>query len=412
MPSVALPISAHVVAILAIPFRPQDGEVADLVSTFAHVPGLGDQLHRGNDRVLMDAVEEAGEPAHVVKLPREGGGEIEAEAIDVHLADPVTEAVHQELKHPRMHHVQRVSRAGVIHVVAPVILHEAVVGAVIQAAETEHRPQMVPFTGVIVHDIQNDLETGGVQPLDHLLELGDLFAGRAALRIGRVRSEVPDRVVTPIVGESLLFEKMIVHEVMHRQQLDRRDSEFSKVIDGEVAADGFVSSADFLRNVRALLGEAFDVDLVDDGFRLRHIEQSVPSPIECIVDDDTFGHAPGIVAMIALEIRVGAAVHHVAEHFRTPVHQTGHGLRIWVQEKFRCIEAVPDVIGAFEHSHPQRFLGRAQIVEEAEIHSGGVLGEEREVNPFARHRGAEGIRAAFPDLKRGHLWRLAGQDSG
>ena len=46
----------------------------------------------------MDHVEEGGEAIHVVELAGEGGGEVEAEAVDVHLEDPVAEAVHDQLE--------------------------------------------------------------------------------------------------------------------------------------------------------------------------------------------------------------------------------------------------------------------------------------------------------------------------
>ncbi|WDT82281.1 MAG: hypothetical protein MPW14_11455 [Candidatus Manganitrophus sp.] len=40
-----------------------------------------------------------GEPVHLVQLARQRGGEIEAEAVDVHLGHPVAQAVHDQLHH-------------------------------------------------------------------------------------------------------------------------------------------------------------------------------------------------------------------------------------------------------------------------------------------------------------------------
>jgi hypothetical protein len=45
-----------------------------------------------NDGVLVNDVEESAQLVHVVEGAGEGGGEIEAEAIDVHLLDPVSQA--------------------------------------------------------------------------------------------------------------------------------------------------------------------------------------------------------------------------------------------------------------------------------------------------------------------------------
>ena len=54
------------------------------------------------------------------QLAGQGAGKVEAEAVDVHLDDPVAQAVHDELQHARVLHVERVAAAGEVHVVARV----------------------------------------------------------------------------------------------------------------------------------------------------------------------------------------------------------------------------------------------------------------------------------------------------
>src|SRR5205823_1855372 len=54
----AAPVVAHRVAVLAVPFAPQRGEVADLVTALPDVPRLGDELHPADDGVLLDEIEE------------------------------------------------------------------------------------------------------------------------------------------------------------------------------------------------------------------------------------------------------------------------------------------------------------------------------------------------------------------
>ena len=102
----AAPEVAHRVAVLAVPLGPQRREVADLVAALADVPRLGDQLDPRHDRVLLDEVEEGRQPVDVVELAGQRRGEVEAEAVDVHLADPVAQAVHDQLQHVRVAHVQ------------------------------------------------------------------------------------------------------------------------------------------------------------------------------------------------------------------------------------------------------------------------------------------------------------------
>ena len=177
--AVAAPEAPHRVAILAVPLRPQHREVADLIAAFAEVPRLGDQLHLREHRILVDDVEERAQPVDVVQLARERAGEVEAEAVDVHLEHPVAQAVHDQLQHLRVLHVQRVAAAGEVHVVARIVGDEPVVRRVVDALERQRRPEMIALGGVVVDDVEDDFEAGGVQRADHALELADR-AGRRA----------------------------------------------------------------------------------------------------------------------------------------------------------------------------------------------------------------------------------------
>ena len=113
---VALPETAHRVAIFAVPFRPEDREIADLIAAFADVPRLGDQLYLRDDRVLVNDFEESVQLVHSVRVAREGGGEIEAETVDMHVDHPIAQAVHDELEGARMEEIEGVAGAGEIQV--------------------------------------------------------------------------------------------------------------------------------------------------------------------------------------------------------------------------------------------------------------------------------------------------------
>ena len=121
----AAPEVADRVAVAAVPLRPQRREVADLVAALADVPRLGDQLHLRDDRVLLDEVEERRQPVDLVQLAGERRRQVEAEAVDVHLGDPVAQAVHDQLQHVRVAHVEAVAGAREVEVVARVVVHRA-----------------------------------------------------------------------------------------------------------------------------------------------------------------------------------------------------------------------------------------------------------------------------------------------
>ena len=80
-------------------------------------------------------------------------------------------------------HVQRVAAAGEVHVVAAVLGRQAVVGGVVDAAQRQRRAELVALGRVVVDDVEDHLDAGGVQAPDHHLELraptlrGDAWRG-------------------------------------------------------------------------------------------------------------------------------------------------------------------------------------------------------------------------------------------
>ena len=92
--------------------RPAGREAADLVAAGADVPGLGDQLDVRQHRVLRERVEEAARRGRSRRPSRaERRREVEAEAVDVHLLDPVAQRVHDHLQHARMAQVRGCCRS-------------------------------------------------------------------------------------------------------------------------------------------------------------------------------------------------------------------------------------------------------------------------------------------------------------
>ncbi len=114
----------------------------------------------------------------------------------MHLQHPVAQAVHDELQNARMLQVQCVARAGKVHVVPRVIRQESVVRGVIDAAEGEGGAHLVAFGRVVVHDIENHLDSCRVQRLHHRLE----FADAPDRGIAHIGCEEADGVVTPVVA--------------------------------------------------------------------------------------------------------------------------------------------------------------------------------------------------------------------
>src|ERR1700712_1737695 len=99
---IALPEAADVVAKLVVPFTKGMGETADLVASLANVPWFCNQLDARENGVLPDRAEEAALAVEFQILASERAGKVEAEAVDMHHANPVAQAVEHHAHDHRM----------------------------------------------------------------------------------------------------------------------------------------------------------------------------------------------------------------------------------------------------------------------------------------------------------------------
>jgi hypothetical protein len=160
--------------------------------------------------------------------------------------------------------LKAVAGAGGVEIVPPVVVGQPVVGGVVDAAERQRRPELVALGGVVVDDVEDDLETGLVQGADHRLELRHLLAELPGGGVLVVRGEEADRVVAPVVAQAALGQVAVVDELVHRQQLDGGDAEVQQVLDHRRVSEARVGAALVLGYVRMQLRQPADVGLVDD----------------------------------------------------------------------------------------------------------------------------------------------------
>ena len=114
-------------------------------------------------------------------LPGQRRQQVEAEAVDVHLGDPVPQRVEDQPERHRESSVDRVAAAGDVPVDVVERLAEIVVAdPAVEARSSSPRkdsvgPSGAGLGGVVVDDVEQDLDAGLVERLDHRLELGDLL---------------------------------------------------------------------------------------------------------------------------------------------------------------------------------------------------------------------------------------------
>jgi hypothetical protein len=144
----------------------------------------------------------------------------------MHLAHPTAQAVEDQPPNNRFVGVQSVAAAGVVGVTGFVFLQN-VLGLVCKTAEAEGGPIFVAFGGVVVNDIEDDLDSGAVQRLDHVTKLVEHTERVPSRTVSIMRREKRKRLIPPIIAEAR--RTILFVEGEDRQKLDRADAKVPEV---------------------------------------------------------------------------------------------------------------------------------------------------------------------------------------
>ncbi|MNO86083.1 hypothetical protein D3C76_774730 [compost metagenome] len=291
---VAFPEGTHGIAEAVVPLHPTGGEATDLIATGTTVPGFGDQFYLAQDRVLAAGDEEAVALVEPFVIPAQDGRQVEAKAVDVHLAGPIPQGVGDHLQYAGMAQVEGVAGARIVDVEALVLRVQAVVGDVVDAAHRQGGALLVAFGGVVVDHVQNHLQASIVQVRNHFLELGDLAVGQVA----RVRGEESDAVVAPVIVQAFLQQVLVVDEGMDRQQFDGGDAELADVLKHVLDHQPGKGATHILGHRGVHHADAAHMGLVDDGAVPRDVDALVAAPGIGRVDDLALGHERRAVAFV------------------------------------------------------------------------------------------------------------------
>src|SRR5262245_26277304 len=103
--------------------------------------------------------------------------------------------------------VERISATCKILIISWLIGLEPIIGDVVDAAEAQGRAKLVAFGRVVVHDVEDDLDAGVMQP-------GNRRAKGIERAVRLVRGEEAKRVVAPIIAQALLDQMPLIDEGM------------------------------------------------------------------------------------------------------------------------------------------------------------------------------------------------------
>ncbi len=283
---------------------------------------------------------------------------------------------------------------------------------------------MVALGGVVVDHVEDDLDAGGVEGLHHLLELRHLLAPVAVAGVEVVRGQVGDRVVPPVVAQPQLDQAAVVHELVHRHELDRGDAQGLEVLDDGIADQARIGAALLLGHVGVAHGEAPDVRLVHQRLVPRHPRRPVVAPVEVRVGHHRLGHERGTVGVVGGP--TGTRVEAIVEDGVVPLDGAVHGLGVGVDQELGRVgpqalvgfpRAVHPEAVALSGLHPRgvavvdegRDLGQvvavlhAGVIEQAQLDALGGLREHREVGAVPVEGGPEGEGLAWPQIHGGRV---------
>ena len=168
------------------------------------------------------------------------------------------------------------------------VVHPVVEAAVVEAAERQRRPVGRALGGVVVDDVEDHLEAGGVERPDHLLELPAPARPGRRTRSSRDEGRRSRSCCSPSSSPCpRAITLRLADELLHRQQLDRGHPEVAQVVGHRGRGQPGVRATQVLGHPVVQGGHPLDVQLVDHRVAPPRVRPAVVAPVEVrVVHDD------------------------------------------------------------------------------------------------------------------------------
>ena len=325
------------------------------------------------------------------------------------LIHPEAQTLARQFHYPRVAEIERIPAPGPVVIIA--IFPYPIIATVVDSAQGDGGTFKIDFRAMVEHDIQNHLDTGGVQRLNRIAKL--IQGARRVAGIARIQREPGQRVVAPVVAQPHPLQSRLAGELRHRQQFKGADAQRFEVSDHHRVAQRLIRSADGFRQLRIKQGEPFHVRFIKHRFPPRGTRRFIAQPVVTQIHYLRFWRYRGAIAMIRLpHSAVQALV--VRQIALNPVsagieQQLGrvkavslrripgamHPVAVAQARPDGSQPAVPDVAAARREIEA---LLVALLVEHAQLHPLRVGGEEGEVHPLAVIAGAQRRRLACREV--------------
>ena len=218
------PPGAATVAKAVVPLQPAQRKVAQLVAIGPQVPGLGNQTHARQHRVLRHGRQQPGVRLKVVvcaHVAPQRGGQVKAKTVHPKGLHPPAQAVHHQALGAGLRQVQAVAAAAEVEQVAGALMQ--VPTGVVEPAPAQGGPEGVALGAVVEDHVQHHLQTVAVQLVHHVTKLG-AHVGVQAAGVGGLGHKEVQRVVAPVVAQAFVQQVRLGQVLVHRQQAQRGDA--------------------------------------------------------------------------------------------------------------------------------------------------------------------------------------------
>src|SRR5579871_6123207 len=117
---------------------------------------------------------------------------------------------------------------------------------------------------MVVDDIQDYLDPGFMEFLNHVFKLFDLSAGLFSAIVFYGRGKEPYSIISPVIGQSFFDEMSVRDALMDGHQFDRGNAKLFQMVDNSRVCNSCVSATQVPGDTGEILRQSFDVGLIYD----------------------------------------------------------------------------------------------------------------------------------------------------
>ena len=160
---------------------------------------------------------------------------------------------------------------------------------------------------------------------------------RTAAEYALIRSEIPDRVVAPVICEAAINEELLGDAFVDWEQFYSSYPQLDQMSNGCLVGESSISAAEFRRDVRMGHRKTLDVHLVNDGVGVRVMGARSLGPREARVDHQATRNEAGRVQ----GARLFGVTRRITEHFWAVVDRAANGPGIRISQQLGRVAAHP-----------------------------------------------------------------------